>query len=207
LTEIAEILPGVLHWNAPHPKNRFIVHSYYVEDAATVLDPTAPDDVIDALRRRRRPERVVLTNRHHYRQSDRVAEEFDCPVLCPEPGLHEFEHGPTVQGYAYGAQLTPGITAHEVGSICPDDAALHIDSGPGMLAFADGVIRWNGELAFVPDFLMDDPERTKRGIVESVRRLCELEFDGATFAHGEPLAAGAKRALREFADSPRTASF
>jgi hypothetical protein len=207
LTEIAEILPGVLHWKAPHPKIRFVVHSYYVEDAATVLDPMAPEAVIDALRRRRRPERVVLTNRHHYRQSDRVAEKFDCPVLCPESGLHEFEHGPAVEGYAYGAEVAPGITAHEVGSICPDDAALHIDSGPGMLAFADGVTRWKGELAFVPDYLMDDPERTKRGIVASVQRLLELEFDGATFAHGEPLAAGAKRALSEFAASPRTASF
>ncbi len=207
MTEIAEILPGVLHWKAPHPKIRFIVHSYYVEDAATVLDPMAPEDVIDALRRRRRPERVVLTNRHHYRQSDRLAEEFDCPVLCPKSGLHEFEGGPRVEGYAYGADVAPGITAHEVGSICPDDAALHIDSGPGMLAFADGVIRWKGELAFVPDFLMDDPEQTKRGIVESVRRLLQLEFDGLAFAHGEPLAAGAKRALSEFAASPRTASF
>jgi hypothetical protein len=206
LTQIAEILPGVLHWKAPHPKARFIVHSYYIEDAATVLDPTAPDEVLDALRSRRRPERVVLTNRHHYRQSDRVADEFDCPVLCREPGLHEFEEGPTVEAYAYGAQLAPGITAHEVGSICPDDAALHIDSGPGMLAFADGVVRPKGELGFVPDFLMDDPERTKRGIVASVQRLLELEFDGATFAHGEPLAAGAKRALSEFAASPRSAS-
>jgi glyoxylase-like metal-dependent hydrolase (beta-lactamase superfamily II) len=207
LTQIAEILPGVLHWMAPHPKNRFIVHSYYVEDAATVLDPTAPDDVIDMLRRRRRPERVLLTNRHHYRQSDRLTDEFGCPVLCPESGLHEFEGGPTVQGYAYGTEVGPGITAHEVGSICPDDAALHIDSGPGMLAFADGVVRSNAALGFVPDFLMDDPARTKRGILESVRRLLELEFDALAFAHGEPLPAGGKRALREFAASPRTASF
>jgi hypothetical protein len=208
LTQIAEILPGVLHWKAPHPKNRFIVHSYYVEDAATVLDPTAPEDVIDELRRRRRPERVVLTNRHHYRQSDRVAEEFDCPVLCPASGLHEFEDGPTVEGYAYGAEVAPGITAHEVGSICPDDAALHIESGPGALALADAVIRSEGQLAFVPDSLMGgDPEGVKRGIVESLKRLLELEFDSLLLAHGEPIVGGGKRALQEFVlASPRSPS-
>jgi hypothetical protein len=201
LTEIAEILPGVLHWSAVHPKIRQPVHSYYVEHAATALDPLVPEDVIAAIRSRREPERVVLTNRHHYRDSDRLVSECGCRVLCPESGLHEFERGPTVEGYAYGDEVAPGITAHEVGSICPDDAALHIEVGPGALAFADAVIRREGELAFVPDFLMDDPEGTKRGILDSLRRLCELEFDALTFAHGEPLPSGGKRALEDFVEA------
>jgi hypothetical protein len=208
LTEIAEILPGVLHWTAFHPGIRQQVHSHYVEDAAAVLDPMVPEGVVAAMRSRRPVERVLLTNRHHYRQSDRLASEEGCAVLCPEPGLHEFEGGPEVQGYAYGDEVAPGITAHEVGSICPDDAALHIRVGPGVLAFADSVILWKGELSFVPDFLMgDDPETVKRGIVESLGRLLELEFDCLLMAHGEPLVGEGKRALREFVDSPRTAKF
>ena len=184
------------------------MHSYYVVDAAAVLDPMVPEGVAEALRERRPPERVLLTNRHHYRQSDRLASEFDCPVLCPESGLHEFANRPEVEGYAYGDVLGPGVTAHEVGSICPDDAALHIQSAPGLLAFADGLIRWDGELTFVPDFLIgDDPEGVKRGIVESLRRLCELEFDALLFAHGEPVPSGGREALREFVDSPSSASF
>ncbi len=125
-----------------------------------------------------------------------------------ESGLHEFANGPEVEGYAYGDVLAPGITAHEVGSICPDDAALHIQSAPGLLAFADGLIRWDGELTFVPDFLIgDDPEGVKRGIVESLRRLCELEFDALMFAHGEPVTSGGREALREFVESPSSARF
>jgi hypothetical protein len=206
LPDIAEILPGVLHWRAVHPKIRQTVHSYFI-DAAAVLDPLVPEGVIAAIESRRPAERILLTNRHHYRQSDRVATRFGCPVLCPESGLHEFEGGPEVEGYAYGDEVASGITAHEVGAICPDDAALHIAVGPGAIAFADAVIRWDGELAFVPDFLMDDPEETKRGIVDSLRRLCELEFDVLLFAHGEPLVGGGKRALREFFASPRSVSF
>ncbi len=207
MTQIAEIAPGVLHWSAFHPRIRQTVHSHYVVDAAAVLDPMAPEGVVEALRARRPPERILLTNRHHYRQSERLVDEFGCTVLCPESGLHEFEGGPDVEGYAYGDEVAPGIVAHEVGSICPDDAALHIGSGPGVLAFADGVIRWEGELKFVPDFLMDDPEQTKRGIVDSLRRLLELDFDALTFAHGEPLAGGGRKALNRFVEAPRSASF
>jgi hypothetical protein len=207
LAEIAEILPGVLHWSALHPKIRQTVHSYYVEDAAAALDPMVPEGALAAMQSRRTPERVLLTNRHHYRESDRIASECGCAILCPESGLHEFEGGPDVVGYAYGVEVAPGITAHEVDSICPDDAALHIEVGPGALAFADAVIRWDGELSFVPDFLIgDDPEGVKRGIVESLGRLLELEFDCLLLAHGEPLVGGGKRALREFVASPRSAS-
>jgi hypothetical protein len=207
LTQIAEIAPGVLHWSAFHPRIRQTVHSHYVVDAAAVLDPMVPEGVVEALRERRPPERILLTNRHHYRQSERLVDEFGCTVLCPESGLHEFEGGPDVEGYAYGDEVAPGIVAHEVGSLCPDDAALHIGAGPGVLAFADGVIRWEGELTFVPDFLMDDPEQTKRGIVGSLRRLLELDFDALTFAHGEPLAGGGRKALNRFVEAPRSASF
>jgi hypothetical protein len=204
LTEIAEILPGVLHWSAVHPGIGQRVHSYYVEDAAAAIDPMVPEGVVERLRERRPPERIVLTNRHHYRESGRLVDEFGCPVLCPEPGLHEFERGPEVEGYAYGDEIAPGITAHEVGSICPDDAALHVEAGPGLVSFADALIRSGGELAFVPDFLMDDPQRTKRGIVDSVRRLLSLEFDALAFAHGEPLPSGGRRALDEFVSAPQT---
>ena len=207
MTEIAEIAPGIRHWATFHPGIRQTVHSHWVPEARVVLDPMAPAGLLEALRKGPSPDRVVLTNRHHYRDSDRLAAELGCGVLCPESGLHEFERGREVEGYAYGDDVAPGITAHEVGAICPDDAALHIGVGPGALAFADAVIRWDGELAFVPDFLMDDPERTKRGIVESLRRLLELEFDVLLFAHGEPLVGGAREALAEFVASPRTAGF
>lgn len=184
-----------------------MVHSYWLRDAGAVLDPMAPEGVVTALRDGPSPDRILLTNRHHYRESDRLVAELGCRVLCPESGLHEFEDGPEVEGYAYGGEVAPGVVAHEVGAICPDDAALHVHAGPGALALADAVIRWDGELTFVPDFLMDDPERVKHGIVASLRELCELEFDSLLLAHGEPLASGGKRALESFVDDPRSASF
>jgi hypothetical protein len=105
-----------------------------------------------------------------------------------------------VEGFAFGEELGPRITAHQLGVICPDDTALHIRINGGALAFADGVTRpRGGGLAFVPGFLLgDDPSAVRSGLRESLRGLLDLEFDNLLFAHGEPLIGGGKVALRAF---------
>ena len=128
---------------------------------------------------------------------------FACPIRCSEPGLHEFERGPAVEGFAFGEELAPGVTAHELGAICPDDTALHIrTAGGGALALADGLTRpRGGGLRFVPGFLMgDDAPAVRAELRESLRRLLDLDFDHLLFAHGDPLIGGGKAALREFLD-------
>ena len=198
-----EILPGLYHWTALHERIRVRVSSYYVADGAgTLIDPMLPEEGLDWFRYRSRPERIVLTNRHHYRHSGRFVEAFDCPVRCHESGLHEFEGGPSVGGFSFGDEVAPGIVALEVGAICPDDTALHIGVGDGALAFADALIRGrDGSLGFVPDAYMgDDPEGVKRGVRESVRAMLERDFDHLLFAHGAPLVGGGKRALRAFVE-------
>ena len=68
-------------------------------------------------------------------------------------------------------------------------------------ACGDGVVRWAGQepLAFVPDRFMDDPEGTKAGLRSAYRGLLELDFELLLLAHGGPVTAGAKDALRAFA--------
>ena len=195
-----EIAPGVFHWTAMHPRIRMEVSSYWLADAEALLDPMVPPDVGLDWFDERRPQRIVLTNRHHYRDSDRFRERFDLPVLCNERGLQEFEGGPQVDGFRVGDEVVPGVTAHEFGAICPDDTALHIAAGPGFLAFADGLIRY-GDVGFVPDSFYDHPDEEKRRSYELARPLLELDFDGLLFAHGEPQATGGKEALRRFVES------
>ena len=194
-----EIQPGVLHWTAFRDTIGADVHSYFHVPSGTLLDPMVPPDGIDAIAR---PERIVLTSRHHYRDSDR----FDCPVLCHEAGLHEFEGGPEVEGFRFGDELAPGVTAHEVGVLTPEETAVHLaGDGGGALAFADAVVRrGSGPLAFVSDPLLgDDPAAIKEGLRATFRRLCdEVEFDALLMAHGAPIATGGMAALRTFADAP-----
>lgn len=196
-----EIGPGLFHWKAMHPRIRTQVSSYFVADSGTLLDPMVPPD--DGLEwfDERPPRRIVLTNRHHYREAGRFRERFDLPVSCNEAGLHEFEGGPDVEGFRVGDELAPGVTAHEFGAICPDDTAIHIAVGHGFVAFADGIIRYRGEIGFVPDDLMDGPEEVKAQALRDARDLLDrLEFDGLLFAHGDPLPSGGREALRQFVD-------
>ena len=197
---IREVLPGVYHWTAIHPRIRLPVDSYYIQPARVLLDPMVPREGLDWFERREAPKQIVLTNRHHLRHSERYVDAFDCPIRCSEAGLHEFEHGQKVEGFAFGEELAPGITAHQVGAICSDDTAIHLEAGTGAIAFADGLTRpRGGGLAFMPGFLLGDhPSRVRAGLRESLRRLLDLDFDSLLFAHGEPLIGGGRATLQEF---------
>jgi hypothetical protein len=145
----------------------------------------------------RDPERIVMSNRHHWRRIPRFRDEFGIPVLCHEAGLHDLPDG--VEGYAWGDDLAPGVTAREVGVLCPEETAVQID---GALLFADAVIRGRGgALAFVPDGLLgDDPDAIREGLRARLRALAEeVDFDALLMAHGAPVASGGRDLLRAFA--------
>jgi hypothetical protein len=205
---LSEVLPGILHWSGRHPSHGAIVHSHLLTEQRVAIDPIAIDGLVPALERAGGVEQVLLTNRHHLRGSVELVDAFGATLRCPRPGLHEFEglDSPAVAGYGWGEELAPGVTSHVVGSLAPDDGALHIAIGPGVLAFADAVVADEEGLGFVPDSLMDDPAGTKAGILGSLRGLLELEFDALLMAHGAPVPSGGRRALAAFVESPRTAS-
>ena len=200
-----EIHEGLLHWTAYRDTIGADVHSYFHTASGTLIDPMEPVQGLEAVARERRPERIVLTNRHHYRHSDRFREAFGCPVLCHEAGLHEFEDGAGVEGFAFGDELAPGVTALEVGVLTPEETAVLLAGGGGALAFADALIRGrHGELGFVPDPLLgDDPPAIRDGLRAAFHRLAtEHEFDALLLAHGDPVTTGGRSALRTFADAP-----
>jgi hypothetical protein len=200
---VDELAPDLWHWTAFRETIRRTVHSAYHAGSRTLIDPMLPDEGLEWFVAQGPPERIVLANRHHLRHSARFAERFGCSVQCHEAGLWDLHDAPLhVQGFRFGDELAPGIVAHRVAAICPEEAALHIASGAGALAVADGVIRGDdGQLAFVPDFLLgDDPEGVKRGLADAYLELAEtLEFDVLLLAHGEPWVGAAREALRAFA--------
>jgi glyoxylase-like metal-dependent hydrolase (beta-lactamase superfamily II) len=195
-----EILPGVFHWKAKHPNTGSQASSYFIAESGTVLDPMVPPTAgLGWFDGERTVQQLALTNRHHDRQAGDYCDAFGvAPVLVPESGLHEFSSKPLeVRGYAPGEEIIPGIVAHEVGAICPDDMALEIRSA-GALAMADGLVHWDGRVRFVSDSLMDHPPQTKRALVQSLQRLLDVDFDTLLFAHGDPIVGDGKQRLREF---------
>jgi hypothetical protein len=197
-----EILPGIHHWTTFHEGIGTRVHSYYVEPAAALIDPMVPEEGLGAFAGMVEPRQVLMTNRHHFRHSDRFREAFGCGVRASAPGMPDLE-GRDVQPFRFGDEVAPGITALEIGVLCPDETALHIAGGEGAVAFADGLIRYGGALGFVPDPLLgDDPPAIKRGLKDAFRALLPLDFDALLFAHGEPQASGGRTALRAFVGEP-----
>jgi glyoxylase-like metal-dependent hydrolase (beta-lactamase superfamily II) len=196
-----EVLPGVWHWTAEHPKIHAEVSSHWVPASGALIDPLLPPDRDLEPFRSQPPDRVLLSNRHHLRQAERFADEFGCVIECSQPGLHEFENGPGVQGFEFGEEAAPGIEALEVGAICPDESALWIRE-PGALVIGDGIVHRDGEMRFVSDGLLgDDPEGVKAGLRRAYSRLLDRDLDNLLFAHGDPLIGGGKEALRRFAQA------
>lgn len=205
---LEEVCDGVLAWSGTHPVIGQPVHSAYAPASRTAFDPIAADGLADAIAAAGGLERIVLSNRHHRRSYEDLVGRFgDVRVLAPAAGMHEFGAGTDIEPYEWGEELAPGIVAHEIGVICPDDGAIHIATGPGALLIADSVIRWDGRLAFVPDFLMDDPEDTKAGTLRALEPLLDLDWDVLLLAHGEPSRSGGKAELESFIAKPRSADF
>jgi hypothetical protein len=190
-----EILDGVFHWKAIHPRTESEVGCHFVTGSGTAIDPLLPDEGIEWFDGRG-VQRIVLSTRHHLRHTPQLAERFDCPILCHESGLHEFEAGPKVDGFGFGDRLCDDIVALEMDSISPDDTVLKIESGGGALLFADSLIH-HGAVGFVPDRLIgDEPKKVKRRIRERCNALLTEKFEHLLFAHGDPLLGSGREALR-----------
>jgi hypothetical protein len=194
---LQELLPGLYHWYATHPNHGGQVSCHFCAGSGTVLDPLLPEEGIEWFDDHL-PQRIVLSTRHHLRDSEAIAERSGCPILCHESGLHEFSDGPSVEGFAFGERIADDVTALTMDAISPDDTVLRIDVGEGALLFADSLIN-HGGIGFVPDRLIgDDPEGVKTKIRERAADLLDQDFDHLLFAHGDPLIGGGKAALREF---------
>lgn len=198
-----EILPGVWHWSAPHPNLGGIrVSSYWLESEGVAIDPLVPETGLEWFEQRSTPPAaIVLSNRHHYRDSARFHERFGVRVHVPEAGMHEFTEGQPVDAYVPGQTLPGGLRAIEIGALAPDDGGLYLASASA-LVLADAVVRSashpDGKIGWVIDQLMDDPPQTKRGLLAALGRILdELEFEHLLLAHGLPLIGSGRSELEE----------
>jgi glyoxylase-like metal-dependent hydrolase (beta-lactamase superfamily II) len=193
---VEEIAPGIQHWKAIHPNLGVEVSSYWLPDLRLLLDPIAVPDEVEGV------EQILLSCRHHVRDSIDAAERFGATIQAPRTGMHEYGDDTPIQPYDFGDPLVGGaVTAHQVGGLSPDETALHIPS-VNALALADGAIRYGDDLGFVPDRYMDDPDKDKADLKRGFGELADqLDFDVLLLAHGKPYPSGGREALRRFAES------
>jgi glyoxylase-like metal-dependent hydrolase (beta-lactamase superfamily II) len=191
-----KIAPGIRHWQAVHPNLGIEVSSYWLPELKLLLDPIAVPDEVEGVGH------ILLSCRHHTRDSLEAAERFGATIRAPRTGMHDYPDDTPIQPYDFGESLLDGaVSAHEVGGLSPDETALHIPS-VNALAVADGAIRYGDDLDFVPDQYMDDPDKDKADLKRGFGELADqLDFDVLLLAHGKPYPSGGREALRRFAES------
>ena len=143
------------HWTATHPNLGIDVSSYWLPELRTLLDPIAVPDEVEGV------QHILLSCRHHVRDSIDVRERFAATVRAPRTGMHDYPDDTPIVPYDFGEPIAGGaVTPYEVGGLSPDETALHI---PAVNALARG--RRRDPLRrgpdFVPDQYMDDPSGTR----------------------------------------------
>lgn len=181
--------------------------SYWLDQPGVLIDPLVPEDVgLDWFAERSTPpSAVVLTNRHHYRDSGVFHDRFGCPIRAPRAGMHEFTEGQPVTPYDPGEVLPGGLVAVEIGALAPDDGGLYL-ADSSTLWIADAVVRSMSDpesrIGWVIDPLMDDPPETKRRLLERLSELLdEYDFEHLMVAHGLPLVGDGRTQLEELVRS------
>jgi hypothetical protein len=194
---IHEVLPGVLHWTAPHPSAKIESASHLLVEEGVLIDPIAPPEGIDWFDDRS-VEAILLTNRHHTRSAFDLQDRLDIPVRAPRTGMHDLP-ADRVEPYEFGDALGHGIRGYAISETWPDETALHLP-GVRAVAIADGFHNYDG-LGFFPDHLLgDDPEAEKQRLRDGFLALCEeIDFEHVLFAHGAPIVGDGREALRRFA--------
>ncbi len=209
-----EILPGVWHWTAPNPSiGGKLVSSYWLDAPGVLIDPLLPADAGIAWFEARptQPQAIVLTNRHHWRDSGRLREHFNCQVHVPNAGLHAFGEDRPVSGYQPGEELPGGLVPFVINSLSPDEDGLFLESARAIWV-ADSIVRSstdaNGQIGWVLDALMDDPEKTKDGLLQAFAEvLRDHQFEHLLLAHGLPLIGNGHAELERLVrEGGRTAS-
>jgi hypothetical protein len=197
---IHEVLPGVMHWTAPHPSSGWESASHYLVEVGILIDPIAPLEGLDWFDGREIGE-ILLTNRHHTRSSFEIQDRLGVTIRAPQTGMHELP-ADRVRPYEFGEELSAGIRPHAISETWPDETALEIP-GHRAVAIADGVVNYHG-LSFVPDFLLgDDAEAERQRLRDGFARLAaEVEFEHLLLAHGTPIIGeGRERLARSVAQT------
>jgi glyoxylase-like metal-dependent hydrolase (beta-lactamase superfamily II) len=191
-----EIVPDVFSWqwfSEPHGYD-FNGHLICLPGGNLCIDPVEPTPDVLAEIARRGVSRILLTNRNHVRDANRVR---------ARTGARTAIH-PADAGYAsgQGAELddelqvgehidglevvgAPGKSAGEVAFLWPKRRILFV----GDLVVGNPP----GGLSLLKEKVMDDPPKLRA----SVRRLLDLDFDTLLVGDGVPILTGAKKRLEE----------
>ena len=191
-----ELLPGVQTWSWHSPPHGYDFNGYLLElpDGNLCIDPVeAPAEVVAELARRG-VARVLITNRNHVRDANRIRSRTGATVaIHPDDAAHARSQGAEIDRELHAGERIGPLTVVGVPGKSPGEVAFHWPARR-LLVVGDAVIgNPPGACGLLREKVMDDPRRLR----DSVRQLLQLEFDALLVGDGVPILTGAKDRLRE----------
>jgi glyoxylase-like metal-dependent hydrolase (beta-lactamase superfamily II) len=197
---MGEIVPGVFSWSwfAERQGYDFNGYLFRLPEGNVCVDPVEMSgDVLDEIARLG-VQRIVLTNRNHFRASMKVKERTGAPIaIHPRDAAFASDRGTRIDEELHpGDQLGP-LTVVAAPGKSPGEVALHWPDRRILLVGDACVGKPLGECALLPDAVIDDKAR----LMASLRALAALEFDVLLLADGAPILSGGRAALRRLVES------
>ena len=198
-----EILPGIVTWPWFSERHGYDFNGWLVRAPGgnLCIDPVEMSDaVLDAVAAEG-VSRILLTNRNHFRASQRVKERTGAPIAV-HPADAEFVRS---KGVSVDAPLSPGerigpFTAVDASGKSPGEIALFWPERRVLFVGDACVGKPPGSCALLPDAVLDDKPR----LIASLARLGELDFDALLLADGAPILSGGREAIRRLVAQLRT---
>ena len=192
-----EIVPGIHTWSWFSEEKGLDFNGFFArrEGEAVVVDPPPYQDG-DLLQMEQLgpPQAILITNRHHVRNSREFAAHFRIPIR-----IHEAD-APMVDlqladTFRDGDALPAGIRAISVpDSKSPGETALHVPWADTLI-LGDALLgKPPGSLSLLPDSKFQDPRKAREGL----RRFLEVFFRTILVGDGTPILHRGKEALQEF---------
>ena len=194
-----EILEGIFTWPWFSQRNGYDFNGYLVRLAGGNLcvDPVEmTGEVLDEIERFG-VQRIVLTNRNHFRASMKVKERTGAPIaIHPADAAFAREKGTRIDEELRAGQRVGPLEVVPAAGKSPGEVALHWPERRILFVGDACVGKPPGACALLPDAVIDDKPR----LVASLRALAALEFDALLLADGAPILTGGRAALLRLVD-------
>ncbi len=190
-----EILPGILTWACFSERNGYDFNGHLVRDAGgnVCVDPVEmAGELLDEIAREG-VQRIVLTNRNHFRAAAKVRERTGARVLVhPADTAFVTKNGVAVDGALAPGEKVGPFTVVDASGKSPGEVALHWPERKILLVGDACVGKPPGACALLSPKVIDDLPRLR----ESLRRLAELDFDALLVGDGASILRGGRTALK-----------
>ncbi|HUK81584.1 MAG TPA: hypothetical protein VLZ12_03025 [Verrucomicrobiae bacterium] len=200
-TTLKDITKGLYSWSSFHDQWKVQFHSYALKtaDGVVFIDPMTPESaVVKKLDALGEPLAIVLTNAHHERDSDWFRKHYQVQIYAHDKARSDCDVKIDVQ-VMDGERLPGGLRTIYLPGVTNSEMALFAKEKGGLLMLGDALLNPSGKgLQLLPEQFIED----RKQALQSLRKLLDLNFKTATFAHGDPIVGDAKKKLAAFLKKP-----